>query len=242
MALPTFLVIGAAKAATTSLFEYVRTHPAVYMPERKELSFFVAELNWRRGLEWYSAQLAAGGCAAAVGEASPTYAWWPSFSGVPQRMSAVVPDVRLIYLVRHPLERMRSMYLHAVALGRERRSASRAFLETPDYLECSRYATQLERYLDHFDRDRLLVLLAEDLRRDRGATLRRVFEFIGVDSRWRPPNIEEEAYETRERFGAAAPLVDLPQSLEDRLTEALRPEVERLRGFLSNGFDGWGLG
>jgi hypothetical protein len=239
--LPTFLVIGAPKGGTTSLFEYLRTHPEVHMPEGKELSFFVAELNWRRGVGWYRQQFAGADGARAVGEASPTYAWYPSFSGVPSRIARVLPNVRLIYLVRHPIARMRSMYLHAVALGRERRPIARALLETPDYLDCSRYGMQLDQYRRHFPRDRLLVLRSEDLRESRGATLGRIFSFIGVDPDWRPSNLHVEAYRGGDRLGKRADQLAVPHPVEERLAESLLPDVVALRPYIGESFDGWGL-
>ena len=240
--LPTFLVVGAVKAGTTSLFEYLRTHPDVFMPERKELSFFVHEHNWRRGLDWYRAQFADADGAAAVGEASPSYAWWPSFGRVPERIAATVPDVRLVYVVREPFARMRSMYLHAVALGGERRPIERALAEVPDYLDTSRYATQLERHLRYADAGRLLVVTAEDLRARRAETVRRVFAFLGVDDGWTPPNLDEELHTAAERFASGRrPEAEIPAALRARLAGVLAPEVERLARYLAPGFDGWGL-
>ena len=240
--LPTFLVVGAVKAGTTSLFEYLRTHPDVFMPERKELSFFVHEHNWARGLDWYRAQFADAGDAAAVGEASPTYAWWPSFGRVPERIAATVPGVRLVYVVREPLARMRSMYRHAVALGAERRPIERALIEVPDYLDTSRYATQLEQHLRYADRDRVLVVTAEDLRERRVETVSRVFAFLGVDDRWTPPNLDEEVHTVEEKFAPGRPPdAVVPAALRARLAAVLAPEVQRLAGYLAPGFDGWGL-
>jgi hypothetical protein len=238
---PDFLVIGAPKAGTTSLFRYLSSHPHVHMPERKELSFFVAELNWRQGLDWYLAQFVGADGAKAVGEASPTYAWHPSYPRVPERIAGVLPDVRLIYLVRHPIERMRSMYLHAVVLGRERRPLSRALLETPDYLDCSRYATQLEQYLRHFPRERILVLRSEDLRDRRRETVERALSFIGADPALCPTDLEVEEHRARDRLGGRACDLRVPAPLEERLVELLHPELERLRVHCGESFDAWGL-
>jgi Sulfotransferase family len=182
--LPSFLVIGAMKAGTTSLHRYLREHPQVFMPEEKELDFFVAEKRWGRGRRWYEAQFAAADDAIAVGEASPSYTMFPEFSGVADRVAELLPHVRLVYSVRHPIERMRSHYLHEVEKGRERAPIGRALLADPRYLDASRYAMQLERYLGCFPAQRVLVITTEQLRNERETTVRRVFSFLGVDARW----------------------------------------------------------
>lgn len=179
--LPNFLVIGAMKAGTTSLHRYLREHPQVFMPEEKELDFFVAEKHWARGRSWYEARFAAADGAVAVGEASPTYAMHPQFPGVADRVAELLPHARLVYSVRHPIERMRSHYLHEVEKGRERAPIGRALVTDRRYLDASRYATQLERYLDHFPAEQVRVITAEQLRDDRSATVRSVLAFLGVD-------------------------------------------------------------
>jgi hypothetical protein len=182
--LPNFLVIGAAKAGTTSLYHYLRGHPQVFMSQRKELNFFVENDGWVKGTSWYERQFEGAGDAVAVGEASPNYSKYPAFPGVPERIAKLIPDVRLIYLIRHPIDRMRSHYLHEVAALCERRPIGRALAADPRYLNTSRYAMQIERYHEHFPRDQLLIITAEQLRHDRTATVRRVLAFLGVDLDW----------------------------------------------------------
>ena len=182
--LPNFLVIGAMKAGTTSLHRYLRGHPQVFMPEEKELDFFVAEKRWDRGRNWYEAQFAAAGDAVAVGEASPCYTMFPTFSGVPARVAELLPHARLVYCVRHPIERMRSHYLHEVEKGRERAPIGRALVSDPRYLDASRYAMQLEQYLDRFAARQILVITADQLRDERVRTVARVLGFLGVDPHW----------------------------------------------------------
>ncbi len=179
--LPTFLVIGAMKGGTTSLYHYLKSHPDVFMSSTKELHYFVAEKNLRRGIRWYERQFRGAGDAVAVGEASPDYSKFPLHDGVPERIAAVVPDVRLVYVMRNPLERIRSHYLHDLACGRERRPLAEAVVGNDHYLAPSRYALQVERYLEHFPREQLLLVTSEALREDRRAVLHRVLDFIGVD-------------------------------------------------------------
>jgi hypothetical protein len=180
LTLPTFLMIGAMKAGTTSLWEYLRTHPDVYMPDTKELDYFVAEKAWARGIEWYGRHFDGAGDARAVGEASTNYTKYPQFDGVPARVASVLPDVRLVYVVRHPLDRMRSQWQHAVAAGWERLPLGDALLTVPEYVDNSRYAMQLDRWLEHFSRERVLVVTAEDLRDERSNTVDRVLCHLGV--------------------------------------------------------------
>src|SRR6187200_1451927 len=112
--LPDFLVIGAQKAGTTALYAYLRWHPGITGPSWKEVSFF--DRHWWRGEAWYRGQfpLRAGG--RLVGEASPSYLFHPL---APERARSLVPDAKLIALVRNPVDRAYSQYQHAVALGRE---------------------------------------------------------------------------------------------------------------------------
>ena len=182
MTLPTFIVIGAQKSGTTSLHRYLSSHPQIYMPAVKELDFFVAERTWDRGLEWYEAQFAGAGPGQVCGEADPEYTAFPAFDGVPARIAATCPEAKLIYLVRHPIERMRSQYLHAVSEGVETRPISAAFTSNLGLLTRSLYGLQLDRYLEHFPRERILVITAEALRDDRARTLTAILDFIGVDT------------------------------------------------------------
>ncbi|MBA3690835.1 MAG: sulfotransferase [Actinobacteria bacterium] len=191
--LPNFLVIGAMKAGTTSLYHYLRDHPQVFMPETKEVNFFNPLRNWRRGVGWYEDQFcAAPEGAIAVGEASTSYTKFPWIQGVPERIAAVLGDVRLIYVVRHPVERMRSQYLHHLATGQEWRPIAEAFVQESMYLNISRYAFQLDQFLPYVPRDRVLVLDSRDLRADRVPTLRRIFEFLEVEPNWVPLTVEQE--------------------------------------------------
>lgn len=179
--LPTFLIVGAAKSGTTSLWQYVRRHPQVFVPDVKEPGFFVEEIGWRYGVPWYERLFADAGEAVALGEASPVYTMYPVLAGVPERIASVVPDVRLVYLMRDPVERMRSGYVHRLETGEERQPIKRALLFDATYVNLSRYALQLERYFDWFPRSQFLLLTTEDLRERRQATMRRLFSFIGVD-------------------------------------------------------------
>jgi hypothetical protein len=187
--LPNLVVIGAMKCGTSSFHEYLDAHPHIGMSRPKELDFFVSGTGgaWERGVAWYAGHFDAG--QPVRGEASPNYAKWPMYPGVPERMHALLPDARLIYLVRDPVERITSHYVHAVTTGRERRSLDAALADLDDnwYVTCTRYAMQLGRFLEHYRRDQVLVLAAEDLRAGTARVMAEAFAFLGVDASFTSP-------------------------------------------------------
>ena len=198
--LPTFVVIGSMKGGTTSLAAYLGSHPDVFMATPKELDFF--SNHWESGPEFYERFFDDAGDAIARGEASPRYSRAPKYSDVPKRMASIDPELRIVYLLRHPIDRIRSMYAHWWHEGHERRSIDVAVRTRSEYVDSSRYAHQIELYLEHFDREQLLVLDSDRLRTDRETTLREVFAFIGVDPDVQLANVDEEfnvsAQRTRE--------------------------------------------
>ena len=177
--LPNFLVIGAMKCGTTSLHHYLTLHPEIFMSRQKELSYFVEERNYSNGEAWYRAQFESG--FHACGEISPAYTAYPVMKGVPQRIHSLLGDIRLIYVMRDPLERLLSHYIHNVAKGKETRTFDEAMrnLEN-DYVWRSLYSVQLKQYLPYFARERILLITQEDLLNQRVSTLRRIFRFLGV--------------------------------------------------------------
>ena len=197
--LPNFVLIGAMKAGTDSLWEYLRAHPQVFMSVPKEIDFFVKELSWDRGIPWYETHFAQAGAAKVVGEASTSYSKWPVHDGVPERLASVIPDVRLVYLVRQPIDRIESQYLHQRLLGLERRSIGEAVLFDPSYLSFSRYNLQLRQYLDYFDRSQLLVLKSEDLRHNRQAAMVRLAEFLNIGDSWPDSVLGQEFHTTTQK-------------------------------------------
>ena len=198
--LPNFLLIGAMKAGTTSLYHYLKGHPQIFVPPYKAPEFFVAESNFHRGVDWYRRQFAgAGRDVVAVGEASNAYAKYPRFDGVPQRIAAHIPHVRLIYIVRDPIARILSHYRTRFAEGTEKAPLEKAVFSNPIYLNYSQYALQIEQYLEHVPREQLLVITAEALRNERRTTVQNVYEFLGVDATLVPDELDREFYQTKDR-------------------------------------------
>lgn len=205
--LPTFLIIGAAKSGTSSLFEYVRGHPDVYMPDQKELHFFGEEFNWHKGIDWYRAWFEDAADAQAVGEASTTYTRFPYSQGVPQRVAETLPKARLIYIMRHPVERAISQCRYHIWDGWEKeRNLETALRCNPFYVDTSCYAMQIAQYLEHFPLDSMLLIPSEDLKNQRESTMKKIFGFIGVSPDWSVPNVETEFNPTDEKR--------LPRSLD----------------------------
>ncbi len=218
--LPNYLLIGATKGGTTSLHAYLSSHPDIFMHPVKELRYFSAEHNWARGEAWYWEQFADVHAAKAIGEASNSYARFPIYGGVPERIANIKPDMRFVYAIRHPLERIESHYRHRIVTGVEWRSASAALAEDPSYLAVSRYAYQLEQYLQHFPREQILVVRSEQLKADPEVTLRRIYEFLGVDANAATERLTLNV--SAERRSAPAWLREFSRF------PALRPHVKRL--------------
>ncbi|MGH3029839.1 MAG: sulfotransferase family protein [Gaiellaceae bacterium] len=197
-ALPNLITIGAMKCGTTSLHYYLDQHPDIAMSRRKELDFF-SGASWNRGLDWYKAQFDP--AAAIRGESSPSYTRHPRNTGVAGRMYSVIPDAKLIYLVRDPVARIVSHYLHNYSIGHEKRPIVEV-LSDPNcyhYVEDSKYFLQLEQYLHFFACSRILVLTYDELLHDRAVTLRQVFEFLGVDSSFHDSKFERIRHRTGDR-------------------------------------------
>jgi hypothetical protein len=236
-ALPNLVVIGGLKCGTTSLHHYLNLHPEVAMSRPKELNFFVAELNWELGTEWYASHFDR--AAAVRGESSPHYTNLPRFAGVAERMAEVLgDDARLIYMVRDPIDRMLSHYLHNVGGGYESRPLEQALTDPESaYVTRSRYAMQARPYLDRFGAERVLIVSREELAKESEQTMRRVFEFAGVDPGFRSEQFEREWETGSGKSAGGFKLMDravrLPglRALDrnfDRLPESLRWRVERL--------------
>ena len=179
--LPNLIIIGAQKSGTTSLHYYLGLHPEISMSKEKELEFFIEERNWPKGLAWYKSNFV--GKTQIYGESSPNYTSCFRFPGVPERMYSVIPEAKLIYIVRDPIERMISQYIHQYSDERENRPIEEALgsLENNQYVYRSLYYTQLTRYLEYYPASQILVIPTEDLDNNRQAALRKVFEFLGVN-------------------------------------------------------------
>ncbi len=179
--LPNFFIIGAAKSGTTSLHFYLDQHPDIFMAEQKELHFF-CDPDFEEWLPLYREQFPVD--TRLRGEASTLYTRAPAIPGVPKRIAALVPDARMIYLVRDPVERALASWREERFHVTERRPAVEAFKHPEDphnpYVAASRYAFQLRGFSDEFGADRILVLDQGELATHASTVLERVVDFLGL--------------------------------------------------------------
>ncbi|GGX49607.1 sulfotransferase family protein [Saccharospirillum salsuginis] len=179
---PNFLVIGAARSGTTSLFKYLESHPDIFMSEIKEINFFSNDKYWRKGFAWYEKHFSKAH-ETAIGEASTSYTRFPANPDVPKRIHAYNPDIKLIYLLRDPIERFKSHYLQRIAAGHETRMFDDILAHHPKdptlWQGC--YAYQLDQYLQYFSREQIHLFTMDELKFKPEATVRGIYRFLGVD-------------------------------------------------------------
>lgn len=260
--LPNFLIVGAEKAGTTTLAEMLGSHPDVFMSDPKEPRFF-SDHNWDKGLAWYESLFRSVDGQSMVGEASPSYTWGPESPDTPARIRDTLGDVRYLYIVRSPVDRIVSHYRHAL-FNRwlpDGTTIESALEEIPGLMDCSRYASQLERFDAAASRDRWHVVVLEDLIADHRAEFRAVCEFLGIDpsedvglaeanvadQKRRPPAMLSGLRGLRRAlprpladlgrrllggFGKAVARPELDTAARGALLEELRPEVDRLSKFV----------
>jgi len=211
MKLPHFLIIGAAKSGTTTLYQYLCRHPQVYMSTPKEPEFFARDDRYAKGIEWYASLFSQAEPHQVCGEASTIYTLWPHFPETAARIARWLPHVKLIYVMRHPVDRAYSYYVQLIKNAQNTRRQLKiiqTFEESinsdvmqvvsppvPDpkivdshlpkcpglYLDGSHYIKQIEQYLQFFPREAFLFLLMEDLIQSPADSIKRVFKFLEID-------------------------------------------------------------
>lgn len=248
--MPSFLIIGAKKCGTTSLFRYLCQHPKVGEPTWKEISYF--NIYFSKGNFWYKSffpmSLPAESETAIAGEATASYICHPQ---VPQRIAETLPDVKLIALLRNPVDRAYSHYHHTKRIGREGLSFEKAIAGETErverlerqsrklgfaspaynytYLSSGRYAEQLVNWLEVFDRQQLLILKSEDFFARPEAIFHRVLDYLELPS-WSPKKFRKH---NDNRYGRA-----MKPSTRKYLVDYFRPHNQRLYELLNVDF-GW---
>lgn len=237
-ALPNFIIIGAQRSGSTSLYSYLAEHPSVSPTLHKEIHFF--DQYFDRGMEWYQAHFDSSDYLKAhnliTGEASPYYIL---DQGVPKRIAEWIPNVKLIALLRNPLNRAyshhntrfkngkeRLVFADAVkkeieAFSRHNGNGYHAFLNSYDsipYLSRCIYADQLRPWMETFPKEQLLILRSEDLYTDTSNTYKKVLKFLNL-SLWEPKNYP--AYEQMQYAPMSA-------EIRKQLIEFFAPHNERL--------------
>ncbi len=176
---PDFFVIGAMKSATSTLHDQLADQPGIFMTDPKEPNFFSDEDIWNRGWSWYEGLFRAGADAAIRGESSTHYTKLPTYPEVVARIEAFVPEARFVYVMRDPVDRLVSQFIHEWTEREMDGPIDDAIERYPRLIDYSRYAMQLRPYLETFGPDRVLPVFFEALRRDPQFELERIGRFLG---------------------------------------------------------------
>jgi hypothetical protein len=234
--MPNFIIIGGLKCGTTSIHHYLGLHPEIQMSKPKELNFFVEELNWDLGLDWYASRF--DDRFKVRGESSPHYTNLPRYPGVAERIHTHCPDARLLYMVRDPIKRILSHWAHATGAGYETRTMEDVLSDyNTQYVNRSKYWMQLQPYLEHFDRAQIEIVTQEELQSEREATMRKAFAFAGVDAGFTSEQFDREWEKSSakggDKYQLMERLIKLPgfRSFDrnfDRLPESMRWLVEKV--------------
>lgn len=263
MPMPTFLLIGAAKAGTTALYDFVAQHPDVHMSRWKEPKYFAfdgpEELTFRgpdgpapinvstvTDRTTYEDLFAGAPPGAARGEATAIYLYSETAA---RRIPAELPEARLVAILRNPIERAISSYKHLVRDGLEPLSFREALDAEPEriaqnygylwrYVDLGWYSRQLDRYASVADAGRLLVLFHDDLRRDPEGTCQSVFRFLDVDPSFGPDTSTEPNLSGQPRSRFIHRLLNPPTPVKRRVWDALpsgvREPLRRTQSRLTN--------
>lgn len=196
MVLPNLIIIGSPKCATTSLHFYLSVHPQIWMSAQKELHFFLSQASWgswNRGLDWYCQQFQDGADCLIRGESSPGYSVEGYSQDSAEKMAALLPNAKLIYMVRDPIARVRSHYLEEVYNGHISSKLTLDHIltmgdEAPDpmgfnyrsMVYTSLYYKQLSIYLQKFDLKKIHLISMESFLKDDVACLSSIFKFLEV--------------------------------------------------------------
>jgi hypothetical protein len=252
-ALPDFLIIGAQKAATTSLYAYLAQHPHILRSRPKEIFFFDGGETPRvdtysKGEAWYRSHFPLRKKLtnqSVTFEASTTYLFNPL---VPERIHHMIPQVKLIALLRDPTERAISHYFHEQRKGKETLSLQDALdaeesrlasingnYKSEEFLRHAYktrglYCEQIKRFLDYFPKEQLLILNNDDFAKNPDLTLQEIFEFVGVDPKIKIPCL------TRQNVRSGQTQID--PEITQALREFFRPHNQALYDLLGKDF-GW---
>jgi hypothetical protein len=210
MILPNFLIIGAAKSGTTAIYTYIKQHPDIFMSSPKELRYFSYRGPYPEGLdekyihkgvttfEEYIAHFSEVKDEKIIGEASPMYLYVP---GTAERIHAVIPNVKLFAILRNPIDRAFSAYMHAIRDWLEPSSSFKMALEKEQerieagwgilwhYIKAGFYYEQLNRYYEIFDPCQIKVVLYNDLVKTPGELMKSIFDYLEVDPNFIPDMI-----------------------------------------------------
>lgn len=172
------MIIGAMKCATSTLHEQLAQQTGIFMSDPKELYFFSDDPIYARGLDWYASHFAAASESELVGESTTHYTKLPTYPHTIDRIAQHVPNAKFIYMMRHPIERLISQYIHQWTEREITVPINEALDKHPELIAYSCYAQQLTPYFDRFGQDRLLPVFLGRLRKKSQSELERICHFI----------------------------------------------------------------
>lgn len=178
MPLPNFIIIGAMKSGTSTLHSNLQLHPKIGMSRLKEPNYF--SKNHSKGIDWYKSQFNSGKIF--NGEATPAYTWNHLYPDVPSRIHEILPNAKLIYVVRDPIDRIISHLHHDLYRDRFKLSEiDEVVFNDSQYIMTSKYYSQLEKYLEFFSIDNIMVVNTYDLKNNLNNSLNQICEFLGLE-------------------------------------------------------------
>ena len=177
--LPDFIIIGAMKSATSTLHNQLGAQPGVFMSTPKEPNFFSDDDIYNQGLSWYSGLFSDASGEDICGESSTHYTKLPDYPDTIQRLKAAIPQAKLIYVMRHPVDRLISHYMHQWSEGVISCDINQAIDRYPELVDYSCYGMQITPYLQEFGHKAVLPLFFDDLKTNKDKALNGVGEFIG---------------------------------------------------------------
>lgn len=230
-----FIIIGAMKCATSTLHEQLARQPGLFMATPKEPNFFSDDEQWERGLQWYGSLFAAAAGDTLCGESSTHYTKLPTYPDTIRRMQETFPrPIKLIYIMRDPIERLVSQYIHEWTQRVISEPIDDAIRSHPELVQYSRYALQIEPYLETFGPEAVLPVFFERLLASPQEELVRICRFIGYRDRpsWCAEDAQKNASNQRRRTNPVRDaILDVPMlaALRRRLIpRSWRDRVRRL--------------
>ncbi|MFV1985285.1 MAG: sulfotransferase [Thiohalomonadales bacterium] len=181
--LPHFIIIGAMKSATSTLQDQLIQQPGIFMCDPKEPNFFSDDEQYSKGMKWYKDLFYKSPENFLLGEASTHYTKLPTYPETVNRINKDLSDTRFIYVMRHPIDRLISHYIHEWSMGNYKCDINVAIKQYPELVNYSRYAMQLEPYFDNFGRNKVLPVFFDRLINHSQSELERVCNFITYKSR-----------------------------------------------------------
>lgn len=181
--LPHFIIIGAMKSATSTLAGQLALQSGIFMTEPKEPNFFSDDSIYNKGIAWYQSLFSSAAEADLLGEASTHYSKLPTHPLAIERIKQHVPNARFIYVMRHPVDRLVSHYIHQWSMGIYRCDINEAVNQYPEMLAYGKYAEQLSPYIDAFGRASILPIFFDRLIHFPQEELERVCDFIGYQGK-----------------------------------------------------------